>query len=161
MRNRVCLWTPENAQERRAGSVASLPGSSEEEPGLLQTGGSFGHIYYHYWSCQLRFNSRLQMDVSGPASSAPQPSTRSQLQTHLCSFNPLISPEGRVRSEAARAVHARAQGLAPAPHPRSHSQEIMEGIGVPESFSNPRTNALGQFFHRQVSGKLGHNPLIF
>lgn len=36
VRSRVCLWSPENAQEGRAGSVVSLPGSSEEEPGLLK-----------------------------------------------------------------------------------------------------------------------------
>lgn len=108
-RGRVCLWTPQNAWEMRAGSVVSLSESSEEEPGLLQTGGSLGHIYYHYWSCQLRFNTRLQMDVSGPASSLPHPSTRSQLQPHLCSFNPLISAEGRVSSEAAMGSAARAE----------------------------------------------------
>lgn len=131
--------------------------SSEEEPGLLQIGGSSGHIYYHYWSCQLRFNRGLQMDVSGPASTLPHPSTGSQLQPHLCSLNPLISPEPRVRSEALQPL---CLGSTTSP-PMNHSQEMMGGIGALGSFKNPRINAQGQFFHNQVSGKLHRNSLIF
>lgn len=140
MRSRVCLWTPQNAWETRAGSVLSLPESSEEEPGLLQIGGSFCHIYYHYWSCQLRFNTRLQMDVSGPASSLPHPSTRSQLQSHLCSFNPLISVEGRVRCEATVGSADQSSGhcLGSSTSPSmSHSQEMMGAVGSQSLLQTP------------------------
>lgn len=151
VRSRVCLWTLQNARETRAGSVVSLPESSEEEPGLLQIGGSFGRIYYHYWSCQLRFNTGLQTDVSGPASSLPYPSTGSQLQSHLCSFNPLISPERRVRSEAAVGSADQSSGhcLGSTTSPStSHSQEVIGAVGVPEPFGTPEQ------MHRDNSSRI-------
>lgn len=59
-----------------------------------ETQSGFGQICYHYWSCQLRFNTELEMDVPGPASTPPSHSSKgTQLPAHLCSFNPIDPTE--------------------------------------------------------------------
>jgi len=65
-------------------------------PPLKETRSGFGHICYHYWSCQLRFNTELEMDVPGPASTQPSHSSEgARLPAHLCSFNPIDPTEHR------------------------------------------------------------------